>query len=583
MITHCFFPSLQRIAMPFRRVLPLLLGAVGSALVAPLGPSSAAAALAAQAAASVDASSEASVEQLLRGRIEAMHLGLGVRAGGELLLARRALPGFYEGRGFVRAWTEGRGARARVDELLRSLDRGRMHGLDPADYHRRALDSLRAQVFAGTATPAEQVDLELLASDAFLVFGSHLLHGRVNPETIDPEWLANRRNASLHEVLESAMASGRIEASLYALAPRQARYATLVEAADRLRRVADEGGWPSVPAGPRLELGVVDARVVALRERLEKSGDLTSRAAGSDPERFDEALHDAVSRFQERHGLEADGVVGPATLGALNVPARQRARQIETNLERWRWLPDDLGRQHIEVNIAGFDVKVVEDGSVVRQHRAVVGRQYRQTPMFSSAMTYLVLSPYWHVPPTIAAVDKFPLIKADPGYVAAQRMTLLSQGSNQPVDPASVDWAPMTGSEFNRRYRLRQDPGPQNALGDVKFMFPNRHNVYLHDTPSRELFARASRSFSSGCIRVQDPLALAEYLLADQDGWDRSRIDQVVRNGVERTVRLSRPVPVHLLYWTAWADAEGVVHFRDDIYGRDRTVAVALDASPPGA
>ncbi|MDX1494860.1 MAG: L,D-transpeptidase family protein, partial [Longimicrobiales bacterium] len=457
----------------------------------------------------------ASFEQLLRGRIESIRLGMTVRAGDDRLLARTALPDFYEGRAFASAWTAGPQARARVDELLVSLERGRLHGLDPLDYHFDAVDSLRARVFTGRGTVAERVDLELLASDAFLVFGSHLLHGRVNPETIDPEWLANRRSATLHVVLEEAVSSGQVQERLYGLAPRQPRYATLVDAAVELRALARDGGWPMVPSGPRLELGVVDPRVPTLRERLGLGGDLPS-AAVSEPELFDEELDRAVRRFQERHGLESDGVVGPATVTALNVPARERARQIETNLERWRWLPEDLGRRHIEVNIAGFDVQVVEDGRVVRSHRAVVGRQYRETPIFSGSMTYLVLAPFWHVPPTIAAVDKLPLIKADPGVIAAQRMTLLSQATNQPVDPATVDWNAMTGSEFNRRYRLRQDPGPTNALGDVKFMFPNKHNVYLHDTPSRELFQRVSRSFSSGCIRVQDPLALAEYLLADQ-------------------------------------------------------------------
>lgn len=521
------------------------------------------------------------VERLLRGRLEAMRAGHDVGVEGRRLLARRALPSFYEGRAFAPAWAVGSDGPARVASLLTALDRATTHGLDREDYHRTAIDSLARRLSTGSTSPEQRVAVELLATDAFLVLGSHLLLGRVNPETIDPEWLANRRSARLEDVLEEALRSGRIEARLFELAPRQPRYATLLRAAASLRSIAVDGGWPVVPDGPRLEEGVRDERVRLLRRRLRASGDLdpTSRRVS---DLFDGAVLEGVRRFQERHGLEVDGIVGPATLGALNVSAEERARQIETNLERWRWLPDDLGERHIEVNIAGFDVRVVERGVVVRRHRAVVGRQYRQTPMFSGSMTYLVLSPYWHVPPTIAAVDKLPVIKADPAQISAQRMTLLEPSTGRAVDPSTVDWAAMTGSEFNRRYRLRQNPGPWNALGAVKFMFPNRYNVYLHDTPSRELFERARRSFSSGCIRVQNALGLAEYLLADQPEWTRARMDQVVAGGVERTVSLTRQMPVHLLYWTAWAE-DGVVHFREDLYGRDLAVQRAVEAPPPGA
>jgi L,D-transpeptidase YcbB len=209
-----------------------------------------------------------------------------------------------------------------------------------------------------------------------------------------------------------------------------------------------------------------------------------------------------------------------------------------------------------------------------------VGRHYRQTPVFSSTMTHLVLAPFWHIPPGIARNDLLPRIRENPGHVAAQRMVLFDAATNQPVDPFGVEWSGMTGADFNRRFRLRQDPGPHNALGNVKFMFPNRHSVYLHDTPARELFDRTQRDFSSGCIRVEGALDLAELLLA-REGWDRRRIDEAVRLGRERTVRFSTPYRVHLQYWTSWVDEEGILHFRADIYDRDSAVRRAMEAPAP--
>jgi len=526
------------------------------------------------------AQGDSDVTTLLRERVEAVRATGRARADGDLLLSRLALPRFYDARGFEPAWL-GPGVDGRLHALEAAILRGGEHGLDPVDYHLQEIRGLWGALDSGSASVTDEVDLELLASDAFMVLGSHLLNGRVNPETIDPEWLANRRNAFMDEVLARALAEDRIEGTVLDLAPAQPRYRQMLESARRLRTIEADGGWPVVPSGDRLEIGATGARVATLRARLRASGDLVDDES-PDSETFDAPLVAAVVHFQTRHGLDTDGVVGPATLVALNVSAGDRARQLEVNMERWRWLPADLGARHIEVNIAGYEVKVVEDAHVVQLHRAIVGREYRQTPMFSGIMTYLVFAPYWHVPPNIAAADKLPAIKADPGILAAQRFTVLDLLTNEPVSPAAIDWQSMAGPDFNRMYRLRQDPGPFNALGNVKFMFPNEHNVYLHDTPSRELFSRTSRTFSSGCIRVENPLELAEYLLADQPTWTRERIDEVIDAGVERTVRLTTGVPVHLLYWTAWADEDGTMEFRSDIYGRDGKVWQALQAPPPG-
>jgi murein L,D-transpeptidase YcbB/YkuD len=427
------------------------------------------------------------------------------------------------------------------------------------------------------------VDLDLLLTDAYLTFGSHLLQGRVNPATLQPEWLANRRSVDMAAHLQDALASGDIDAALEALRPRQQGYRVLRRLLARLRRIDASGGWGTVARGPTLHVGDRDIRVPLLRRRLVLGGDLPAvdTAAVTDAELYDAGLAEAVRRFQSRHGLAADGNAGRETLAALNVPVEQRIRQVVVNMERWRWLPDDLGRRHIRVNIADFHVEVWQEDTVVLEMKAVVGKGYRETPMFSATMTYMVLAPYWHVPPRIAAVDKLPLLRKDPGYLAQQRMTLLSAATNEPVDPSTVDFATMTGAAFNRLYRIRQDPGPLNALGEVKFMLPNPYDVYLHDTPSRDLFAKTSRAFSSGCIRIEKPLALAEYLLAGDPAWSPERIRSVIAKGRETTIWLKDPVPVHILYWTAFVDDDGVVQFRPDIYGRDQAVQRALDAAPP--
>ena len=520
--------------------------------------------------------------EMIREKVEVFRAVGEATSAGRTFLARSALPGFYEARGFSPAWTGTAAGMTRVDALLRAVRRAGDHGLDPTVYHLEALDSLAAEVRT-RAVPEVATDLDLLATDAFLVLGSHLLHGRVNPESINPEWLANRRSARLDTLLATAVETERIEETLYGLAPRQDRYQRMLAAAETLRDIVARGGWASIEGSRTLEPGSEGADVTALRRRLAASGDLPEVIGdgAADLAFFDADLEEAVRRFQRRHGLTVDGVVGAGTRAALNVPAGARLRQVHINMERWRWLPEQLGTRHIEVNIPGFDVRVVERGEVVATHRAVVGRPYRATPMFSGTMTYLVLAPYWHVPPTIAAQDKFPAIQADPSVIARDRMSLLELGTDAPVDPSAVDWASMTGATFNSRYRLRQDPGTFNALGNVKFMFPNRHNVYLHDTPSRELFERTARDFSSGCIRVDRPLELAEYLLQGRPGWTRDRIDETVRGGVERTIPLPEPLQVHLLYWTAWMDEDGMPHFRNDIYGRDDVVWRALTAPPP--
>ena len=527
-----------------------------------------------------DASPSDAVGSLLRNRLEVLGAMGRLSAAGEQIRALVAVPRFYEDRGWTPAWiVDGRPSSC-AGAVAAALRRAGDDALDPADYHLQPLTRLLVRARGGGASPEELAELDLLLTDAFLVLGSHLHQGRVNPVSLEAEWLANRRRLDMTDVLERALASGDVAGALEALRPGQPEYRLLRDKLEDLRAVQASGGWETVPDGATLRPGEDAPRVPALRRRLLAAGDL---ALGDDGEgtRYDADLARAVARFQLRHGLDPDSAVGARTLEELNVPVDARIRQVAVNLERWRWLPEELGRTHLRVNIAGYSVEVREEGDVVLDMRAVVGRTYRQTPMFSASMTYLVLAPFWHVPPGIAANDKLPELRRNPGYVAAQGMTLLDQATHRAVDPATVDFDALTGAEFNRRYRLRQDPGPLNALGKVKFMFPNRHNVYLHDTPSRELFARTERAFSSGCIRVERPMELAEHLLRADPSWPSSRIREVARGTVETTVRLAEPVSVHLLYWTAFVDADGRIHFRSDVYQRDTRVRRALEDDPP--
>jgi len=496
-----------------------------------------------------------SVQLILRARMPAAGKPPLLTADGETFRAAPGLPCFYERRNFAPAWSGDAGPGRTADELLAALADAPADGLSAERYR---LAGLRQQVSQARAqaTASDLAELDLRLTDAFLRLAADLHNGAVNPELIYSDCELDIPETDLPVVLAAALASGEIRRTLADLAPAHAGYRSLRAALATYREIADRGGWPAVPRGPALRLGGSDARVDALRQRLEATGELAPGAAGPDADAadlFDAPLAAAVQRFQERHGLDADGVVGPGTVDALNVPAAARVRQIEINLDRWRWLPRDLGERHIVVNIAGFSLAVVEAGAPVLAMRVIAGKPTTRTPMFTGSMTQVVLNPYWNVPANIARNEILPRLKREPGYLASEGMEILPGG------------------------QIRQKPGPKNALGRIKFLFPNRFNVYLHDTPSRALFSRTVRSFSHGCIRIEKPQELAEYLLRDDPAWTAERIAAALATGRERWIPIPRPLPVHLAYWTAWVDAGGQVQFRDDLYGRDKPLYEILE------
>ncbi|MDH3216531.1 MAG: L,D-transpeptidase family protein, partial [Candidatus Krumholzibacteria bacterium] len=443
----------------------------------------------------------------------------------QLIHCETTLRRFYHERGFAPAWTKGSGPTLHADSLVSVIEGARWEGLEPEDYHLTPIRTLLVRTRANARKkkapdPRYLVDLELLLTDAFLLYGSHCLAGRLDPETIHSEWFATRREEDLARVLQSALDKSEIRPALQGLLPPQSGYMALKKGLLRYRKLAEAGGWPTVPEGPKLQLGDRGERVTALTKRLTVTGELSApNDRSQDPLAFDQSVDQAVRLFQRHHGLDVDGVVGPATLAALNATAAQRVQQITVNLERWRWLPQDLGQHHILVNIADFGLEVLENGRSVLEMAVIVGRTYRRTPVFSATMTYLVFSPAWEVPPTLAVQDILPQIQADPSYLAQKGFKVLHGWGAQEreVDPTTLNWQEFSRSYFP--YRLRQAPGPQNALGRVKFMFPNKFNVYLHDTPGRDLFAKSVRAFSSGCIRIEHPEALAQCLLACDPAW----------------------------------------------------------------
>ena len=483
---------------------------------------------------------------------------------------------FYAQRDYRAGWLDANGSPSpAAEDLLKAVAEAEQDGLRSADYRpaelRKQLKTIQQE--GSAASDSSLAEFDLLFTDTFLTYGSHLLAGRLPPRKVDPDWAIKPRSRDLAAVLQEALARETVGPSLRALRPQGKGYVQLREVLRKYREVAAAGGWPTVAGG--LAPGAQGPRVRDLRARLQASGDLADGdAAGKNGSAvFDKAVADAVRRFQKRHGLAETGTVNAATLAALNVPVTERIRQVELNLERWRWMPDELGSRYILVNIPSFKMKVFEDDKRVIESNVVVGRQERQTPAFTANMAYLVLSPKWYVPRSIAVKDKLPQLKRS-SYALARQNIRVFNSAGQEIKPGAVNWQAVSASNFN--YQLRQDAGPRNALGGIKFMFPNPYNVYLHDTPSRELFSRNQRTFSSGCIRISNPLELAEYLLKSDPKWNRDKIKTASTSGKQRVVNLPQTVPVYLLYWTAWVDEDGLVNFRNDIYQRDKPMARAL-------
>jgi murein L,D-transpeptidase YcbB/YkuD len=494
----------------------------------------------------------------------------GARIMGDELVAR-----YYESQQFQPAWQDA----SRLDVLITSLGELRDDGLDPDDYHYGTLQSYRLDLRMNRLTVQDRAHLDLLATDAFMLSLYHLYLGKVDPQKLSSQWNFSQRPVQVGDGLQrlaQRLAAGEVRETYAAIRPQHVWYQRGRERLREYRGIAANGGWPIVPEGPTLKPGMRDPRVLALRQRLRVTKDLPATApVPADASLYDAEVATAVQFFQQRHGLAADGAVGPGTRAALNVPVEARIDQIRVNLERARWTLHEIKGDFVLVDVAGFYVSYFKDDEPVWTSRVVVGRDERETPIFRSTITYVVFNPTWTIPPGILVKDKLPELKRNPGALKRMHIRVLD-GSGREVDPYSINWHKYGPSRLPP-YQFRQDPGPDNALGLVKIMFPNPYLVYLHDSPAKSLYDQDQRTFSSGCIRVQQPFELAELVLNDPQ-WNQQSIQALVDSGETRTVNLAQPVPVLILYWTAQPRPDGQVIFRKDVYGRDPATLAALNS-----
>jgi len=508
--------------------------------------------------------SGAGLSDTIRAETELLRASGRIGIDGIDILEPEAVAEVYERHRFSPFWSDA----ARIDALLDGIRASIDEGLNPGGYHLQRIERLReSQARSPAPTRRTLAAFDILLTDSLARLALDLRFGRVD---------RHQRTDALQRALEveQLLAAASLASALAAVTPDNAQYLGLRDALRDYRRLQQIGGWPAVAEGPTIRPGAADPRLAQLARRLAGSGDLSPDP--DDTTSYDDAMQRAVRRFQARHTLEPDAVVGPATRRALNVPVAARIDQIRLNLERARWIGDTPDHDFISVNLPMFEAYLVRNGAVQWTTRVIVGQAKAETPLFESRLKYVVLNPTWTVPYGIASNELLPDIKADPSYLDRNGYQVFDATGIQ-VDPAQVEWSALHANNFG--YTLVQQAGPANQLGRIKFVFPNAHAVFMHDTPNRNLFARASRAFSHGCVRIERPTELATLLL-ERQGWSRERLESHIATGDTETIFLTEPLALRLVYWTATVDDSGAVHFANDIYGRDAALLTALDAVP---
>ncbi|MBW1901892.1 MAG: L,D-transpeptidase family protein [Deltaproteobacteria bacterium] len=476
-------------------------------------------------------------------------------------------------------WVSTNGPGKRAKAILDALQATGSHGLDPQRYF-----ADRIEKYWNSTDALNLARLDILLTLGLRNYVWDLRFGRSEPRKLDPELFASARNVDVDwdQITEQALSTPNIEAFLDEQMPPYSQYKKLMKVLAEYRAIENKGGWDMVPEGKVLKPDMQNERVGLIRKRLAVTGDLASDHL--DGMIYDNEVVEAVKAFQSRHGLTADGVVGAKTLSAMNVPVDSRIRQILVNMERYRWLSHHMEEPFIAVNIAGFRAGGVNKGVFEIEMPVIVGREYHETPVFSDAIKYIEFNPYWNVPTSIAMDEMLPKLKKNPNYLKERNFRVFSswEPDAKELDSTALDWQGM-GRKDIARLHIRQEPGPRNALGTVKFMFPNKYSVYLHDTPSHSLFKMEKRAFSHGCIRVSKPAELAAYILGGEaEGFGIEHINEIIASGKRKVVVLKKPFPVLILYRTLVVDPEsGKINFREDVYGRDALLEKALFCANP--
>lgn len=486
---------------------------------------------------------------------------------------------FYAGRVFEEAWSENGVLTELAYELRFEIKQSQFDGLQPKDYYVDLIDaffeSFEQNKKSKVPNPSNELaELDLLLTDAFFKLAGHLERGKVDPSRLKSPWDISRKPTRIESValLQQALEQGEVRRPLEQLYPNFSIYKRGREVIRSLQEKSkvDSLDWKAIKVDKSIKVNDSHAAIPALRERLIFWGYLKA-AEFSDSKVYDSVLYESVKAFQARNGMEPDGAIGKNTAASLNASPRNLMDKAAVNLERLRWLPDTIKEVDVVlVNIANYQLDFIQKLDTVFSSKVIVGKSYHASPIFSSPMSYIVFSPYWNIPTSIARNEIIPSVRRNPNYLSQKRMEVITS-SGKPVDPGSINW-----SAKNFPYLIRQRPGADNSLGLVKFMFPNKYSVYIHDTPSKSLFAREDRALSHGCIRLQNPEKFAALLLRDQPQWTESKIKEAMNRDSELIVNLKTKIPVVLVYLTFWADSRGQAHFRQDIYDRDEEVLELL-------
>jgi murein L,D-transpeptidase YcbB/YkuD len=487
----------------------------------------------------------------------------------------KRLTELYHGNGLQPFWIVDGKPGPRAAETLAVLEDAESQGLVPNDYF---VD--RIHQYWGSKDTTGLVRLDILLTLGMMRYVVDQREGRIEPHKADAKLFATARDVDVDwdALRKTAFEAPDMKAFLEQQAPPFQQYGELRKKLAEYRAIAAKGGWSAIPAGETLKPGMEDQRVTMVRKRLAVTGDLVSGNINGAV--FDMALEEAVKRFQKRHNLTPDGAVGKQTLAAMNVPVASRIEQIVLNMERYRWLKRErMGERLVVVNIAGFEALAGTPGKFDVRMPVIVGKTYHETPVFSDTIKYVVFNPYWNLTPSIASNETLPKLKKDPHYLKKHNMRIFKGwGPDAPeLDATTIDWSKVSKRDMNR-YRIRQDPGPDNALGTLKLVFPNEYNVYLHDTPAHGLFKKQQRAFSHGCIRMDRPAEMAAWVLGGEEkGWSLARVNEIIADRKRQVVVLDQPVPVYILYRTAYVDPEdNALYFYEDVYGRDKLLAKAL-------